>query len=223
MSDAQPGTSLLTRSRRLTVLARQRREGAEKLQDVTRTQTALTALDRELTALEASLKLHAFLVAKSIATEAGIDLGKAPRELRNHVDQVGRPSPQFLNARARDARKAREALDASVASSWAEWSQEKISALPLSRIALLGARKTLVEIAVREMRQAAGRPPTTAGVQTFVSKYATVKARFDELGPTAELDAVLAKLPCPLSDLSDKDIALLRSHSVDSQISLRMG
>ncbi|MEU1427338.1 hypothetical protein ABZ412_09710 [Nocardia sp. NPDC005746] len=223
MSDDHLGTSLLTRSRRLTALARQRREGAEKIQDVTRTNTALKELDKELTALDASLKLHAFLVGKSIADEVELDLGKAPRDLRNHIDQVGRPSPQFLNARRKDAQKAREALDASAARSWADWSQAEFGGLPLARIALLGAWRMSVETAVREMRQAAGKPPTIAGVETFLSKYASVKARFDELGPTAELDEVLAKLPCPLSDLSDEDIALLRSHDVDSQISLRMG
>ena len=223
MSDDQPGTSLLTRSRRLTALARQRREGAEKIQDVTRTNTALMELDKELTVLDESLKLHAFLVGKSIADEVELDLGKAPRDLRNHIDQVGRPSPQFLNARRKDAQKAREALDASAARSWADWSQAGFSGLPLARIALLGAWRMSVEAAVRDMRQAAGKPPTIAGVEIFLSKYASIKARFDELGPTAELDAVLAKLPCPLSDLSDEDIALLRSHGVDSQISLRMG
>jgi hypothetical protein len=204
-------------------LASQRREGTEKIHDATKTNTALEELSKELTALDASLKLHAFLVGKAIADEVEIDFGRAPRVLRNHIDQVGRPSPQFLKARTKDARKVREELDVSAANSWAGWSQARLSGLPLSRVALLGVWRVSVETAVREMRQAAGKPPTITSVEAFLSKYASVKTRFDRLGPTAALDAVLAKLPCTLSDLSDQDIALLRSHDVDSQISLRMG
>ncbi|MBF6414623.1 hypothetical protein [Nocardia cyriacigeorgica] len=223
MSDSPVDMSLLTRSRRLAFLAGMRREGAEKRQDVERTNTALEELAKELTALDASLKLHAFLVGRGIAAEIEIDFGRAPRVLRNHIDQVGRPSPQFLKARTKDARKAREELDASAANSWAQWSQETLGELPLSRIALLDARRVLVETDVRDMKLVAGKPPTIASVEMFLSKYASVKERFDSLGPTAEVDTVLAKLPCRLSDLSDEDIALLRSHDVDPQISLRTG
>ncbi|MGI5216889.1 hypothetical protein [Nocardia sp. CA-290969] len=222
MPDGQSSTSLLTRSRRLTDLARNRREGAENTENITRTNTALQELAKELTSLDASLKLYTFLVEKSIADDLSIDLTKAPRDLRDHIDHVGRPTPHLLHARRRDASKVRQTIDASASSSWANWSQERLNELPLSRMALLGPRKMLVDTTVRDMKQAASKPPTVAGVETFLSKFASVNTLFDELGPTSELDAVLAKFPCRLSDLSDADIILLRSHGIDSQISLRM-
>ncbi|WP_280505095.1 hypothetical protein [Nocardia farcinica] len=221
MPDGESETSLLIRAKRLTALARQRREGAEKIQDITRTNTALDELAKELTDLEKVLQLYRLLVGKSIAVEIGVDLGKAPRGLRNHIDQVGRPDPRFLRARTKDARRTREVLEGHARNSWAEWSHAMLTALPLARLALLGVWRTSVETDLRDMRQAAVRPPTIAGVERFMLKFDAVKARFDALGPTAELDAVLAKLPCALGALTDEDVVLLRSHDVDVQISLR--
>lgn len=223
MSEPQP-VGLLVRAKRLTSLARQAREGAEAIQDHTRTETALAKLDASLGELEAAVRLEAKLITSGVTSASGFDLTKAPKDLRRHIASVGRPSPRLLTARANDAAKAVRALSDSAAAAWATWSQARLNALPVDRMARLGFERRGVEVRVESLKRIAGAPPSADNVDAFLESYEAVSARLAKVTPEGPLDALLAKLPCHLDELTDDELRLLRVEHPDigAQIVLRV-
>jgi hypothetical protein len=223
MSETQPG-GLLVRAKRLTSLARQAREGAEAVQDHTRTETALAKLDSSLRELEAAVRLQSKLVEKAVAAQTEIDLTKAPEELKKHILTVGRPSPQLLQARANDAGKAVRALSDAASSTWASWAQGRLDELPVDRLARLGFERKGVELRLESIRRIATAPPTSDSVDTFISSFDSVASRLAKVEPEGPLDALLAKLPCHLDELTDDELRMLRDDHADiaAQIILRV-
>lgn len=145
---------------RLTSLARQAREGAEAVQDHTRTETALSKLDSNLRALETAVKLEDRLVKRGVKAATELDLVKTPRELRKHIATVGRPSPQLLTARANDVARATKTLSESAVQEWAAWSKGSLSALPVDRVLRLGITRPRVEHGLEILKRTASAPPT---------------------------------------------------------------
>jgi hypothetical protein len=223
MTEPQP-VGLLVRAKRLTSLARQAREGAEAIQDHTRTETALDKIDAALRELEAAVKLESKLVKSGVTSASGLDLTKAPKDLQGHIASVGRPSPQLLTARANDAAKAARALSDSATTAWATWSQARLNALPIDRMARLGFERRGVELRVESLKRIAGAPPTADNVDTFLESYEAVSSRLAKVTPEGPLDALLAKLPCHLDELTDDELRLLRVEHPDigAQIVLRV-
>ncbi|WP_157550730.1 hypothetical protein [Nocardioides jensenii] len=223
MSETQPG-GLLVRAKRLTSLARQAREGAEAVQDHTRTETALAKLDSSLRELETAVRLQSKLVEKGVAAQTEFDLTKAPEELKKHIVTVGRPSPQLLQARANDAGKAVRALSDAASSAWSSWAQSQLDELPVDRLARLGFERKGVELRLESMRRIATAPPTPDSVDAFTSSFDTVASRLAKVEPEGPLDALLAKLPCHLDELTDDELRMLRDDHADiaAQIVLRV-
>lgn len=223
MSDTQPA-GLLVRAKRLTSLARQARKGAEAIQDHTRTETALSKLDVSLTELESAIKLEAKLVSSGVTSASDLDLTKAPVELQRHIASVGRPSPQLLNARANDAAKAVVALSTAASQGWTTWAQGRLDALPVDRMARLGFERRTVELRLESLKRIASAPPTSDSVVTFLESYEAVASRLAKVTPEGPLDALLAKLPCHLDELTDDELRLLRVDHPDigAQIVLRV-
>lgn len=222
MSDQAP-ESLLVRAKRLTSLARQAREGQEAVQDLTRTETALTKLESALNDLEAAVEIRAKLIGAGVTLEEQPDLAKAPRELERHIASVGRPTPQLLNARAASVAKSTKILVESSAQGWADWSRERLSALPVDRVARLGFDKAAVESRIGTLKRVAVAPPASATVDIFVQNYDAVKSRLEKVASDGPIDELLARLPCHLDELSDGDLHLLRvSHpDIGAQIMVR--
>lgn len=223
MSDPQsPG--LLVRAKRLTSLARQAREGAEAIQDHTRTETALSKLDASLNELETAVRLESKLVSTGVASPTELDLTKAPRDLQRHIASVGRPTPQLLTARANDAAKAVRALSDAAAQAWATWAQGRLNALPTDRLTRLGFERRALELRLESLKRIAGAAPTTDSVDTFLETYEAVSTRLAKVTPEGPLDALLAKLPCHLDELTDDELRLLRVDHPDigAQIVLRV-
>jgi hypothetical protein len=223
MSETQPG-GLLVRAKRLTSLARQAREGAEAVQDHTRTETALSKLDSALRELETAVRLQSKLVDKGVAAQTEIDLTKAPEELKKHIVTVGRPSPQLLQARANDAGKAVRALSDAASSAWASWAQSRLDELPIDRLARLGFERRGVELRLETMRRLATALPTPDSVDTFIGSLDSVAARLAKVEPEGPLDALLAKFPCHLDELTHDELRMLRDDHADiaAQIILRV-
>ena len=159
-----------------------------------------------------------------MTSASGLDLTKAPKDLQNHIASVGRPSPQLLTARANDAAKAARALSDSATTAWATWSQARLNALPIDRLARLGFERRGVELRVESLKRIAGAPPTADNVDTFVETYEAVSTRLAKVTPEGPLDALLAKLPCHLDELTDDELRLLRVEHPDigAQIVLRI-
>lgn len=223
MNEPQP-VGLLVRAKRLTSLARQAREGAEAIQDHTRTETALAKLDASLGELEAAVRLESKLVSSGVTSASELDLTKAPKDLQRHIASVGRPSPQLLTARANDAAKTVRALSDSATQAWSNWSQSRLNALPMDRMARLGFERRSVELRVDSLKRIAGAPPTAENVDTFLENYEAVASRLAKVTPEGPLDALLAKLPCHLDELTDDELRLLRVEHPDigAQIVLRV-
>lgn len=223
MSDAQPA-GLLIRAKRLTSLARQAREGAEAMQDHTRTETALSKLDGHLSELESAVKLQTKLVASGVTSTIELDLTKAPKDLKRHIGTVGRPSPQLLTARANDAAKAVRTISDVTAEVWRTWSQGRLDALPIDRMARLGFDRRTVELRLETLRRLASALPTLDGVDKFLEAYESAASRLEKVTPEGPLDALLAKLPCHLDELTDDELRMLREDHPDigAQIVLRV-
>lgn len=223
MSETQPG-GLLVRAKRLTSLARQAREGAEAVQDHTRTETALSKLDSSLRELETAVRLQSKLVDNGVASKTEIDLTKAAEELKKHIVAVGRPSPQLLQARAKDAGKAVRALSDAASLAWAGWAQSRLDELPIDRLARLGFDRRSVELRLENLRRLSIASPTSDSVDAFISSFDAVAARLAKVEPEGPLDALLAKLPCHLDELTDDELRMLRDDHADiaAQIILRV-
>ena len=73
-------------------------------------------------------------------------------------------------------------------------------------------------------KRIAAAPPTTDSVDTFLGAYESVASRLAKVTPEGPLDAVLAKLPCNLDELTDEELRMLRNDHSDiaAQIVLRV-
>lgn len=209
MTDPQP-VGLLVRAKRLTNLARQAREGAEAVQDHTRTETALSKLDAALSDLELAIKLELKLTRSGIKSATQLNLIKTPEDLQMHIASVGRPTPQLLTVRAGDAAKAARALSDAATQAWTDWSRDKLNVLPIDRMARLGFERPAVESRLEVLKRIAGAPPNADGVDSFLAAYEAVAARLEKVDPEGPLDALLARLPCYLDELTDDELRLLR-------------
>ncbi len=223
MSDAQPA-GLLLRAKRLTSLARQAREGAEAVQDHTRAETALSKLGASLSELESAVALQSKLVRCGVTSTIELDLTKAPKDLQRHLGAVGRPSPQLLTARAVEAAKAVRTIAESTADAWRTWSLSRLDELPVDRLARLGFDRQTVESRLERLRRIAGAPPTVDAVESFLETYESVASRLEKVTPEGPLDALLAKLPCHLDELTNDELRMLREDHPDigAQVVLRV-
>lgn len=208
MNDQPVG--LLARAKRLANLARQTREGAEAIQDHTRTETALSKLDTHLSDLETAIKLESKLVSAGVKPPCELDLAKPPRELKQHIASVGRPSPQLLTARASDVAKAVKVFSDAAGQEWARWSKGKLSALPVDRLARLGFERPAIESRLETLKRAAAERPSIESVDRFVESYRSVAARLEKVESLGPVDELLNKLPCYLDELTDEELRLLR-------------
>ncbi|WP_085871742.1 hypothetical protein [Nocardioides sp. PD653-B2] len=94
----------------------------------------------------------------------------------------------------------------------------------MDRMARLGFERRSVELRVESLKRIAGAPPTVENVDTFLESYEAVSSRLAKVTPEGPLDALLAKLPCHLDELTDDELRLLRVEHPDigAQIVLRV-
>ena len=207
-------TSLALRARHLAALARAKSDDERETQDQTQVETALGKLNTELGKLDTVLNLHRALDRAGVPVQPLKDLDKPAKKLRDQIETIGRPTPQFLAARIRDMVKASSEIEAGDKAAWREWAEESIEQLPHSLIPRLGpADRPYVTSRIGDLKKMAVSPKLNSGdVAMFLTTLRSVR---DRLGDVEEsrLDAVLAKFEngrVRLADLTDDELRMLR-------------
>jgi len=137
------------------------------------------------------------------------------------------PSDSAFTAAKRKIETSSSSLAKEIQAAWKAWADERLSALPDRRIAMLDqARQAQARATLRNLGGlAAAASVTTPVITEFTSAYEGLE---DELGEAAdvpeELLAVLDRLSrnlITLRDISDDEVALLRAYHMDGDIELR--
>jgi len=224
MADASASGSLATMAKQLTALSRAKSDNEKTTQDEGQVETALRKLNAELGELGTVLVAHRKLNQVGVPVEPYPDLDKPAKRLRTQVEEVGRPTAQYLTARSRDVINARTAIADSDRQAWRLWAGQQIQQLPLGlkpRLALPERGK--VDAKVAEMQKAAlSSQPRSSDVTLFVSALDAVKEFLASVEET-NVD-VLAKFDngrVLLADLSDDELHALRDdNSLATQLYL---
>jgi hypothetical protein len=212
VSDAMPTAGLVARARRLTALARARRDDLDASQAQGQVQTALNKLDQELGTLGGALSVHRKLRAIGVLAADPGDLTQPVRRLKEQA-ALGRPTAQFLNARIKDVVGTRLAIDDANADVWRGWAAQKIEELPLAllpRVPLSGRDATGRR--VTSLRMLAARKPSIPDIVQFQQYYDLVEEELTAV-EGAGIDALLKRFAAGrilLADLSDDELAMLR-------------
>lgn len=225
MNDSAGGTFLAERARRLTALARAKRDNLDVSQAQGQVQTALNKLDQELRALGDVLAVHRRLKVNGVPVSDPGDLEKPAIRLKEQA-ALGRPTGQFLNARTRDIVGSRTAIENANAEAWRAWATAKISALPLAVLPRLNSNhRDATSTRIAAMRTLAAKKPNIADIIQFQQYLGRVKDELDAV-ESAGVDSLLERFiegRILLADLSDEELDVLREDtSLGDQLYLQI-
>jgi hypothetical protein len=225
--------SVMQKATRLQALARTYAEGEAHRRS--REQAAAALSDVE----EALAGLVDVAEAARAAARAGVPLpdldGLLARGLSNLEAKAvteGLPNRQALQAAKNAITKSRTELEATVLAAWREWAGARAAGLPREKAVLLDrTTREGVENDLRVLTDLARSMPRPGGltagtVNRFVAVLERVRARLDAVRSDDPVVALLGRLDqsggLVLADLSDDDLALLRSRAgVAAQLVLR--
>lgn len=227
MNDASSTTGLITRAKRLTALARAKRENQKEAQDLGQFQTALDKLDQALQELSRTLGIRRKLISSSINVAEPPSLTEAARKLQAQVETVGRPTAQFIYARVKDVSTANSAIAEENVRAWQAWASHKMEELPVLLLPRLDVnRRDGARTRVLNLEKWAAGPVDVGIVGQFLTAYEIVKDDLDSVG-AATIDGVLERFEngrIRLSDLSDVELVMLREEdSLADQLFLTLG
>lgn len=227
MNDASSTTSLLTRAKRLTALARAKRDNQKEAQDLGQFQTALEKLDQALQDLSRTLGVRRKLIGSGISVAEPPSLAEAARKLQAQVETVGRPTAQFMYARVKDVSTANSVIADENVRAWQAWASQKMEELPVSLVPRLNVdRRDKARTRVLNLRKWAAGPVDIGIVGQFLTAYDIVRDDLDSVG-AATIDGALGRFEngrIRLSDLSDVELAMLREEdSLADQLFLTLG
>ncbi len=218
--------SVLEKAQQLQAEANRLREDDAARAEATRVSTRIDDTSRSLGALQQAVTMARRLNRRAAAC---IDVSAA----RNGCDQFARvtaaglpPNSVFTSAQ-KAILQATEQINRQVAAEWKVWTTDRIDVLPLLRLTVLTAgeqatcRKRLEELQ-RLTRKTA---PSSADVDVFATSYDLLAEALDSVDdPAPEVLALFQRLDqkpaTTLQDLSDDEIALLRTAGVAGQIEL---
>lgn len=227
MTEATVTVSLATRARRLSNLSRARSENEQEKQAQNQVKVGLSKLQTEITTLGTVLGVRRKLSAVGAPVQSIEGLDKPVAKLRDQVDSIGHPTPQFLTARTKDVAKAHSEIAADNKSAWKSWAYASIAQLPQSLIPRLGAStRSNVTARISSLKKTADGPKlTVADITMFVTTLKSVQEILADVG-TSDLDAILAKFEngrVRLADLSEKELLLLqRDEALADQLYLAL-
>ncbi|ADB29934.1 hypothetical protein Kfla_0821 [Kribbella flavida DSM 17836] len=216
MSEATTTNTLALRTRRLSALARAKRDNEGETQAQGQVATALYKLNGLLIELDSSLKTRRALVRAGVTLPPLDGLSKPATALRDHFKNVGRPAAQFLTARSKDVAKLRDTMTGSHKQAWRQWAESQIDALDEASLPPFGTHANAVRERIQSLRRYAAESPTLAVISSF---KVTLDAARDNLAAIAEgldpenLEARIVAGGMTLADLSDDDLVELRADS----------
>ncbi|WP_159600119.1 hypothetical protein [Agromyces humi] len=213
MSDHSTAMTLAENARRLAALARAKRESETDSQEQRRLQTQLEKLSIELGKLKQGLDVHRRLGSIGVPVEDLPDLMTAPREIRDQVSRIGRPTWQYINVRVARVERTSGALTMTDTQAWTAWAQAQVSSLPVALIPRLGFDRRTTESRVTNLEKLASKAPTLGAMTEFQAVLQRVKEDLEEV-ESAGVDAILSRFVqgrIRLSDLSEEELELLRT------------
>ena len=222
MTEVASDVSLATRAKRLAALARAKSQDEQESQDQSQIETALDKLDSELASLSAALATYKKLKAIGAPVNDPGDLAKPASRLREQIQTIGRPTPQFLGVRTREVSSARTDISVDNLRSWRSWADSAIRSLPLNltpRLSITTRSATETRVTRLKKLAASASPPTAGEISEFVLVREHVREDLAAVEGSA-VDAVLARFVdgrIRLSDLDEDEIALLRSEASIAQ------
>ena len=225
MNDIELNRSLATRARRLTALARAKRDGLQESQTRGQVQTALNRLDQGLISLAGSLGVYRKLKDVGVPVADPIKLEQPARRLQEQAE-LGRPTSQFLQARIRDVDAARSSIEVANADAWRSWAGQVIDGLPVALLPRVHfSRRDATKSKITTMRTLGAKAPNIPGIIEFRLLCDRVKDEFSGVGD-AGIDLLLERFKdgqIKLADLSDDEVAMLRGDaSLTDQIYIRI-
>lgn len=218
-------TTLAEDARRLAAIARAKRETETDSQEQRRVQNQIEKLRSELITLRKSLEIHRRLADIGAPLNQMPDLAAAPREIRDQITRTGRPTWQYLNARASRLERANVEISAANTQAWTSWATAQISSLATTLIPRLGSERRNSEARVQTLEKTAGKAPDLAAIDHFRLTWRRVH---DDLADveSAGVNAVLSRFVqgrIRLFDLSEDELELLRAdETLRSQLYLSL-
>jgi len=208
------GISVAVRAKRLSAVARAKRQDDKENQELGQIQTALNKLHSELVELSRVVDTHRKLESCGLPVSALPDLSTALRRLQDQLDSVGRPTIQFLTARTRNVADARAATEESDAATWQKWATEQIEGLPIAVLPRLpSSERSQTELRLTSLRKFANDKPSGASITQFQTSLRFVIEELESV-EEATVDVVLRRFTTGrirLADLSEHELLILQS------------
>lgn len=211
-------TDLLARANQLEKTAKTIRDGAGDQQAIERTKTAVDKLRAAVIELGARLKTRRALDEVVPAHDGMSDPElRAPlSDLSAFVAARGRPTPQKIQAATDKVKHHAAVLDQDARTRWQSWTASSIQGIPRHKAAALSQPDRLrIEGLIRNLEIAARKEPNSSVVEEFRYYLRSVHEDLEKVELSGAILAVLERFATPdgipLSDLTDDEIATLRS------------
>ncbi|WP_194892376.1 hypothetical protein [Catenulispora pinisilvae] len=156
---------------------------------------------------------------------SGLDDGRAAFAAKA---AAGLPAEAAFKAARQKLKTVSARISQEVGLAWTDWSSAELATLPLRRIPLLAtSQQKAARQSKADLEKLAKAPKvSTSAITLFRTGLETLREFLDQVAdPTPELVTLLDKIDGPpvasLRDITDEEIALLRQHGQDGQITLR--
>lgn len=220
-------TSVYDKALQLAAEARRLQAGQQSEQEAQHAAHQIEQIKAELDSLENLLAVAASLasVGAGGVSLSGLDDGRAAFAEKA---AAGLPAEAAFKSARQKLKTVSARIGQEVGVAWTEWSSVELAALPLRRIPLLPAsqQKAARQSKADLEKLTKDTKVSTSTVTLFRTGLETLRESLDQVAdPTPELVVLLAKIDGPpaasLCDVTDEEIALLRQHGQDGQITLR--
>lgn len=220
-------SSILDKALRIQSVARALDLGQKDEQQKQHVRERVHALRIAINDLERKISL-----ARTLQEVTGItidlssaDLGR--EDLTRKAAQDGLPSNQAFNAATRKLKAATQGIAAEIAEEWHNWASGQLGLLPTGRAVMLesGLQKQVREELRRLKTLADSRDLSSSSIRLFSTGLTGIRETLAEAqdppGPLVTLLERIGMQSLTLNQVSDEEIALLRTYSMDHEITLR--
>jgi hypothetical protein len=225
MTETAEAGDLLLRAKRLSAVARAKRDNEDAAQTQGQVSTAIHRLNTALLELDSRLRIHRSLADLGADVAPVTGLTRSASSLRDHVQGVGRPTAQFLNARSKDVSLIVAATNTEDVQAWRTWAMGRTLELDEESIPTFGAHALRARERIRDLRDLASKDPTVANITLFKVGLDGARDALASLAEAVNTDDLMTRIAAgtvTLADLSDADVAELRA-DVETARQIRLG
>lgn len=207
--------SLLLDAKRLTARARVKRDNALGVRADGQFATALSKLTAQFASLQAQLDSYSQLRQAGIPLSPLPDLQRAVGKLETQIDDVGRPTPQFLSSRSTELAATINALQVLCNGAWRTWASERRASLTVEPELLGGIRGQQFTEKIAVIAREATKPFDQASISLFRVWVAQAEDLIAQLRSPMRPEDVLARIEAgggrlTFADLTHEEVDVLR-------------